>query len=331
MNIRLTAFKILWLSVFFIVLIVRFSFSPDQFADFESYVNLADQLYTTEISQWILFEPISNGILFLFRLLAGDSLNAVYLAYWYLSAVFLIGTAILCYQQGVTWQGVVLALGVYGALLAFVTVRATPAYILVALAVIQARNGQWRSILMCIIATTFHISAILSIPAIFVCVAQKRIKMCYRFFELNLVCYSIFFGIFLSSTLFHNQIIAFIIWVISSSGGAIEKYLTYVNDVESAKSNNHLIYFIISSVLVLVALNKNKGVISLRGYILTSYFLFSLLSFSPVTAFRQSLFWTIPTLLLIPWGSLFNNSFSSVLVIVVGLIFFGYGLNGVLT
>lgn len=329
MNLRLSAFKILWLSVFFIVLIVRFSFSPDQFADFESYVQLSDQLYSTEISQWIWLEPASNFILFFFRDITGNSLNAANLAHWYLSVVFLIGFAILCKQHVVNWQGVVLALGIYGSLLAFVTVRGTPAYILVVFATIQARGGQLRSVLTCIVAMTFHVSAILAIPAIVGCLAQQRIRICTRFFEQSFVCYLMILLIFLSSIFLQVHLMNSITWAIGLTGGDIEKYLTYVNDIEPTKSNSHLVYFVALSAFVLVSLkNKNKDVIALRAYVIISYFIFSLLGFAPVTAFRQSIFWTIPMLLLIPVSG-FNNWLSSKMIIIIGIISLGFGLNGV--
>jgi hypothetical protein len=322
-----------------IVMAIRFSIPPQDFADFDSYVLLTDYLAFRPQSEWIRFEPFSSGLMLGFRSVLGSSYAAVSAAHWLLSCTFLLVVYQLLQRQYVAWQGVLLSFGFFGALLAFVLVRATPAYLFILFGVIETSQGRTRGLVLTALAVGFHISALLAVPAVVVLFAQNRIPAVSKFFRSRM---------FLSASLAIIAIMAigslpiflgYINIIISTFSSVIGKYSVYFESanivaaggIAKDTSQNHRYYMIaVTAVVLAFVFIKNENCVRLRGYVITSFIIFIFISITPVVAFRQSIFWLIPLIIIIPWNSFRFSGFGTASIIGLSLISFYLGFPSVL-
>lgn len=329
------ALKIRFIFIFMMitVFVIRLITNPYYFADFDSYIILTDRLSVTPVADWITYEPFSSLVLFILRLLAGNSYDAVVAAYWYVSIIFLIGLFFIVRQQGIIWQGAVITLGLYGPLLAFVTVRATPAYLLICLAAIKATEGKLISLAIALLATGFHISAVLAIPPLLVALAQRRFGLVDRMFKSRRTTIAVALITFIALGFFYEQMLEFLNNIVTLFDTFLGKYFTYIKsdsekDVSKLTEDNsfHQIYLIIVTLFVAMHLFQNDAKsVQFRGYILISYMIFAFLGFSPVASFRQSFFWVMPLILFFPWQNFSFNGLGSIVLLFVSCLMFYAG------
>ncbi len=320
-----------------LVLLFNLFITPDRFADYNQYLLITDGLVYFYSGSWIGFEAGSNLILLGLRQITGDTVTAVNFAHYLLGITYIYLYFLIAREEQVGWRGVLISFALYGSLLAFVTIRATPAYLLVAMAALRATQGRTSAIWLALAATLFHVSAVLTIPPILFGVAQNRFR------SLAWITYSTraLAGVVAGAMLLFGLLRAAFANAINAAIGAIPflgKYVVYTAALDplkdkgegSSTSINHLIYALIMSLLVLVAMiMPDERCRRLRGYFLTSYAIFLLLEFSPITAYRQSQFWAIPLMLIFPWHRFVPGGFRSVLLVVACLAFFAITARGV--
>lgn len=321
------------------VLLFNVLIAPDRFADYQQYLLITDGLRYFYSGSWLGFEAGSNLILLTLRLVTGNTVTAVNLAHYLLGLSYIYLYYLISKEEQVGWRGVLISFALYGALLAFVTIRATPAYLLVTMAALRASRGRTSAIWLAVAATLFHVSAVLAIPPIILNIAQNR----WRALDWINRSTRALAAVVASAMLLFGLLQAAFASAVNTVIGAIpflNKYVVYTAALDPLKdtgggnsaSINHLIYAIVMSLLVLVALlMPEERCRRLRGYFLLSYAIFLLLEFSPITAYRQSQFWAIPLMLVLPWHRFAPAGLRAILLVVLCLLLFvvtGWGVYG---
>ena len=320
--------------------IFYFFTSAESIADYDSYLGLIDKIFYFYDSSQIFFEPASTLLLYTARLITGDTVLAVTLARYFTTFILMFSIFVIGKYKNVSTTSLVIIIAIFGPLLAFVTIRATPAYMLIAVSALDANNGRRRSIVWAFLALQFHVSAILSIPAIIFSLIQNRTNA-LSFIERSLNGVVAFLAIVGLVIVFLGQSFSELLLQSVGQIGFLVKYIAYVGvldqtnaDLSTSENSSqiyHQAYFVISSLLFGFILNsKNTQCIKFRSFAIISFGIFVFLQFSPVTAFRYSLFWVIPALLLIPWNLYLKQPLLRASAIVFCLVAFAYQLRGII-
>lgn len=326
--------------LFFSSLIFYYSTKAENISDYDSYLGLIDQIYYFYDPSQIYYEPASTLILYISRLISGDTIKAVNFARYFTTFFFLISIYFLAKHRNVSTTSLAFIVAIFGPLLAYVTIRATPAYMLVAVAALDANAGRRRAVIWSLLALQFHVSVGLAIPAILISLLQNRTNF-LSFIEKSLNGVTIFFVIVGFIFVFFSQLFSELILQFVSQIGFFGKYIAYVgvldqSNAQISTSENssqiyHQIYLAISTIFLLFILqSKNINCIRFRSYAIVSFTVFIFMQFSPVTAFRYSLFWIIPALLLIPWNIYFRMYLVRAVLIIAALGAFVFQLRGIL-
>jgi EpsG family len=295
------------------IIVVNLLIRPNRFDDYDSYIQFTDYIYHYAEFSWIYFEPLSSLMLFTLRAMTGSTEEAVNLSHYLLGFMFTVFCYCLVQNNKISWQGYIVFIALYGLLLAFVTFRATPAYLLVAIAFFNAMEIKKRSFFYIIIASLFHISALLALPLLMILFYESKFFLMRKLFKYN------YFGIlivliFISlSNIFGSSFFLIIIDNLANLPflGKYISYFTRIDAVTGAIINSeqdnlfHVFYAIAVSLFTMaIIISKNESCIRIRNVVLIGYLMFIFMQFSPVSAFRQSIFWMTPALLIYPWSRL---------------------------
>jgi hypothetical protein len=324
----------------FLVSIIFYYFTnPENIADYYSYLILIDNIYYFYDPSQIYYEPASTLLLYSSRIFSGDSVNAVSFARYFTTFILIISIYIFAKWKNVSTTSLIFIVAIFGPLLAFVTIRATPAYMLIALAALDANEGRRRAIVWSLMALQFHVSAALAFPAILISLVQNRTNF-LSFIEKSLNGVIIFLVIVGAVFIFFGQSFSNVMLQSVNQIGFFTKYIAYVgvldqsnisnNNVENSSKIYHQIYLIISFIfLAFILFLKDKNCIKFRSYAIISFGVFIFMQFSPVTAFRFSLFWIIPGLFLIPWNTYFRKDWARAVIIICSLGAFIFQVRGI--
>ena len=297
-----------------VVLAVNMLVPASRFADYDAYLWITDRLYYFPDEAWYRFEAASHFVLLMCRIATGSTEGGVDLAYRLLGLGFVTAMALFAKREEVDWRGILALFTLYGALLAFVTLRATPAYLLVALAALQANKGQRICLLSGGAAVLFHISAVLALPPLLVALAHNR----YGLFQwtrrsaLPIIAGAVLYGAFF---LLFQDLLNELLLSLLNIVPFLTKYLVYTSALDPASGVSqageglnrtaHLAYAgLVSAFAFAFMLVKDDECRKMRAFVIVSFVIFLVTQFSPITAFRQSPFWTIPAMLIFPWRKL---------------------------
>jgi hypothetical protein len=320
------------------ILVARVVYLPNQLADYDVYTVIVDNIYYGMGRSFYDVE-IGNTILFLWtRSIVGNTLNTVDILNYLLTIFYCASIILLARLYRSEWPGIVFAVAVFGPLLAFVTVRATPAYMAMAFAVVLAYRGQWATFALIAVASLFHSSAAIGALPVLVLFLQRRFGL-FRWLNRSTPTFLIGGGLLaFVSILFQQQFSDLMLFVISALGIS-DKYLTYLSSMQTSTNASSMIdpisvydraYSAIAAAIALAAmLQKNQRSVELRGYVLSSFVIFVALTFSPVAAFRQSIYWLLPVMLVFPWRQSGFRGGVLIAVPLVALAIFLFQLNGV--
>lgn len=326
----------------FAISLIFYSFTKaENVSDYDSYVFLIDRIYYFYDPSQIYYEPASTFLLYMSRIISGDTISAVSVARYFTTFILIFSVFILGKYRNVSTTSLVLIIAAFGPLLAFVTIRATPAYVLIALAALDANEGRRRAIVWAILALQFHVSAILAMPAIMISLIQNRTHL-LSFIERSLNGVIAFLALIGLIIFFFGQSFSDLLLQSVGQIGFLLKYIAYVGVLDKSNVivavNNgssqtyHQIYLFISAALLgFILYSKNINCIKFRSYAIVSFGIFLFMQFSPVTAFRFSLFWIIPAFLLIPWNQYIRIPLARAVAIFTCLAIFVFQLNGIVT
>lgn len=308
-----------------VLISIRLIVAPESVADFTSYVDLASGLKQSSGIQPFIIEPLSKYPIYAMSLLMREHEAVTILSYCN-TLLFIVGFFALVARKKRSVLGLVVLAAMYVPLMAFVALRAMPAYLLVALVIDRLWDDESprSSFGLCLLAALFHFSAILVMLPLAVATYYGRSGRgsgTVRVYRDCILLAAIGIGVaFVFPTLF-GTLLATII----PPGSIFGKYAAYLAMTNPA-SLAHLGYF--CGVLALTLFFYSSATSSRRRvFVVTSFLLFSLLSLSPVAAYRYSLYFTIPILLNLPVRPLtFSRAYSVILSVLGGAGLFVLGI-----
>ena len=295
------------LSLFFILLaglfVVRFLVHPVHFADYDSYYNIVSELPGITVEspyEWLSYSTFAFASNFF-----EDPASALFYLYINNAIIFSLLFFLAVVNFKIDTGGLLFAFSLFAPLLFFITLRATPAYMFILLSVLCAPQNKIRSLTYSVIALFFHISAILPLLITLLVVffpdfLRKILPVLSRTVHvISFVHIVVFFmGVSLMPSWLADVFIGY---------EFIEKYKSYA-DVSVTYSLNHYLHLIFS--LVIFALVKRwRSHFSdfLLSYFHLSMLVYVLMMISPITAYRMSIFFLLPLILLMPWRHIFRN------------------------
>lgn len=303
-----------------IISIITFSITiftkPTRYADLDTYVFYLDSLVHFPSKSSVYFELFSNVYLISSYWITNSVLSAVILAHYCLAIIFVAFLATAFPSKQSSWIALPFMFAILGPLLAFVTLRATPAYFLVAIAVRYAMDRRPSTWFFLIAASLFHISSLLAALPIAI----------------------LYFEPYLPNILRTNKprkFYIFMVLIIFAAGGVlpqlsgsvtsliqsiplVSKYDVYTDINSSPTQIGHYIFLAFLTVLtILYLIIKDDESERLSIFVLTSFSIYILLFFSssPVAAFRQAPFWLMAMIATIPWNKLGIRNFTAVVFV----------------
>lgn len=332
---RSSLITLLFISI--VIVFVNSLIEAGRFADYFSYVELVDQYFFFPGENWFLFEPASTLLFISLRYITGSATFSVDIAHYLLGLFYIFFMLKIVTEYKASWQSLLLCFCIFGPLLAFVTIRATPAYLFVALAFFETLRSKYKALLYVGLGALFHMSAMLALIPILLGLLQNRSRGFSWIYSAGLGTFITLVGtltlITLAQTYFSDTIFDLI-----SNIPLLSRYLVYVS---SSSSNSvsatsigpsifHFLYLICCSLFLLLFLtNKSEICRKSRLFIFSSYIFFVVMQFSPVSAFRQSIFWMVPAIFVFPWSVFTGGRYGAYPLSVCALAVFAYQLSTV--
>ncbi|MGH6697160.1 hypothetical protein [Sphingopyxis sp.] len=326
--------------LFISVMYIRYNYDSFNIADYDAYAYFTDVYWSGFDRSWILSEPFGWGSLLALRWVTGSTHYAIVAAHWLLSLTTCAAILLLSYRYRLKWQGVMMSIAMFGPLLAIVTIRATPAYLLCVGAALLAARGSLFALALVGLAILFHNTAILALIPILLILFQNKFPNSVKIFEnktVIIVASAITGLIFL---FYRQDLFNLFENIIAIAPGFMQKYVVYFTSggseaaVNAAREPTSLfhIFFIAGATLMftLYIFLSGEEQRTYRLFAISSFAIYIVLSTNPVTSFRQSIFWIIPILLTFPWEKLRPTPAVSLGVIAFSLVVLPIGLGSVI-
>jgi hypothetical protein len=147
-------------------LILAVLFGPSAFLDFDVYMQYAESLRQTDFADLVAPEFFSRALLKLLPIASGSPETGVALMAWGIFVSTFTGIALLSRSYSPCPANVATLLALFGPLLVFNTLRASPAYLLVAFVILRGPRWDWASACGLLLALGFHVSALLPTAAL---------------------------------------------------------------------------------------------------------------------------------------------------------------------
>lgn len=313
----------MWYGIIAIVITAISTFSePTRYADLDAYIYYLDSLVHFPPDSWMYFEVFSNIYLLMAYWLTRSVLSAIILAHYILALIFLVLLPKTFPPRRSSWTSLFFMFAMLGPLLAFVTMRATPAYFLIAIGVRQAAERKPNAWLFLLAASLFHISSLLA-----------AVPMLLLYFEGNLPNFM--------RTDKSRRFYVFAILAIISVGGilpqvsaeltniirsipVVSKYDVYTDSDSTGRQIGHYIFLVFVGMLTFIFMLLRGESAKINIYVVSSFAIYVVLFFSssPVAAFRQAPFWLMPMIATLPWDRLgLNRATTPIFVLVCCSLF----------
>lgn len=322
-----TQYFIVYTAIVIVTIGINIFAQPARFADLDTYVYYLDGLVHFPSKSWMYFEVFSNLYLLISYWFTQSVLSAIIFAHYILNIIFLVLLLTAFPPRRSSWPALLLMFAILGPLLTFVTMRATPAYFLIAIGVRYAIDRRASAWVFLGAAAMFHISSLLA-----------ALPMALLYFENNLpriMRSDRSRKFYLFATV---GILALGAIIPQASSGAtaliqsipvISKYDAYTAEVLTQTSIGHYLFLGFLAGFVMAFMAVSDAISSrLKIYIIASFGLYVIMFFSasPVAAFRQAPFWLMPMIAILPWEKLGLNKLTVPLFIgaCVGLFVFQF-------
>ena len=314
--------------------------AKNQFSDYDAYLYYLDQLTFFRTPEWFAFEPLAKMALMGLYSITRNTERAIDAAHYLISAVYLLGMLFVFPPREANWRGLLASFALFGPQLAFVTVRATPAYFIACIAVLQAIRGQPRAFAFILLAIMFHISATLALVPILALFAQSRFPA-LRWLQRPANVLKALIGLALTLAIFGGFIFE-AVYALFNAVPFLGKYLVFtvgfsdaggVGNLVQQFAIGHFVLLAFITVLVLAfvlvgdAYTQRVSIFVITSYVL---YVFTFLGFSPIAAFRQTPFWMIPAFSIFPWHRVGLRGAGNVLFLGGTLCVFAFQFSRVL-
>lgn len=309
---------LVFIFIFIFCVLFKIFVSSQHLSDYQTYLEYASNIESGNISlkNW---EFLTTFVFSLINYYTNDTNYSVLVIYFYLLAFYLVSLSLLIRIYNINYLNLFIFFCLYGPLLAFITIRATPAYFLVFLSIYLISDNRFiLSFFVVLMASFFHVSALLVLPSLLAAWILSKYKN-FRNHYLNIIACLTIFIILLGFILDENTFPSLLNFLITI--GIPDKYGVYFENIESKRSFFHGCYYIFASLIILYLLRHKKTFnTSLLVCILTSSWSYFLLSYSPALAFRQSIYWIAPAVFILPLEKILNNNLFKLCFLVSSLI-----------
>lgn len=325
-----TALAVVLLSLVSVGLLV--AIAPDRFADFPNYQYMVEDLRSPDWSDLLTFEPFSRLSLYLCSTLSNDSADAVSIAHYVNALIYICAFIPIAIRYAGGWKNVLLFGALYSPLLAFVTLRATPAYLLAAIAYFIRGSHPGKALAVSLVAVGFHVSAAaVVIPLILT--ANNRLGRAFvsanaRWMDVSIVSAAVLIYIFLGGlSAYLPQVAAFL-----EEQGEFAKFAEYATLAGDMQSIMHRVYFVMTlGMVVLLLISRREFNSRDVRYMTLSFLIYAALTISPVVAFRESIFWMMPLVLIFPFHRYMQTAASAFAFCATCGVLYVVGFYGVLS
>lgn len=292
-------------------------------SDYENYLQYAIEFQEKSWGELGFVEFFSFAQIKFFGSLGNEvsiGLQKLYVLNAIIAAIGLFGLSVK-YAQ--TFSGVFLVYVLYGPLMSYVTLRATPAYLLVAWFVLMEK-GAFRKFILMLIAAFYHVTAV--VPAVLVAGVNFLKLSGWLNPENNnsnptIFIISIFFlgiCIELMWMLGFGDIIVSLVLELTTGAGKFQEYL---ESASMYRTPAHFGYFVFVLLATCFYLYLTSGFVdNLWWVIVLALVSFIFLSISPVVAYRFSIFFLLPVFLTFPKTKNSQENFLNYSIIFTGLI-----------
>lgn len=306
-----TAYYITVALITFGVVVIHALVAARNFSDYDGYLFYLDQLIFFRSADWFYFEPFAKMALLALHSFTGDTVSAVDLAHYLISIVYILGMFAIFPPRLANWRGMLATFALFGPQLAFVTIRATPAYFIASVAVLHAVRGHTRAFAFVLLAVMFHISGVLALVPIVALFAQSRFPA-LRWLQKPSNVLRVLVGLALVLAFFGSYIFEGA-RALFTAVPFLAKYLIFTVGLSDSGGVANLVgqfaighFVLLGFVTVLVGafvMVDDRATRTVSIFVITSYvlYVFTFLGFSPVAAFRQTPFWMIPAFAIFPW------------------------------
>jgi hypothetical protein len=293
------------------LLIVTYSIywvvQPDMFSDYEAYLSMIDSVYFTfTIEQIFSEEGLSKLVLYLGRYLTNSNEAAHGVIVGFIQFIFFAVVSCIYVKNRKLSQSLIYPIALFAPLITAIVIRNSFSYLLITIACFYYFSKHWFPFyILFLIAFFFHTSTILLLPIFLVSglgFSGEFLRTKARLW----VPFLFFCGIFL---IFSPPSLSFLT-AIDSLETNLGARSAYIQDDRLTVSMFHYAWLVFVSMCYWFFIPKIKCVVQLNFFSF-SFLTYIVLLVSPVAAFRFSIFFLIPFLIIInPFLS--SNNWKSV-------------------
>lgn len=292
-------------------------------SDYENYLQHAIEIQEKSWGELGFIEFFSFAQIKFFGSLGNEVSIGLHKLYVLNATIAAIGLFGLSVKYAQTFSGVFLVYVLYGPLMSYVTLRATPAYLLVAWFVLM-EQGALRKFILMLIASFYHVTAV--VPAVLVA-GVNFLKLSNWLYQENknsnssILIISIFFlGICIELIWmlgFGDNIVRLLLELTIDVG----KFQEYLDLASIYRTPAHFGYFVFVLLATCSYLYFTSGFLgNLWWVIVMALVTFIFLSISPVAAYRFSIFFLLPVFLTFPRSNNLQEYCMICLIIFAGLV-----------
>ena len=292
-------------------------------SDYENYLQYAIDFQEKSWGELGLVEFFSFAQIKFFGSLGNEvsiGLQKLYVLNATIAAIGLFGLSVK-YAQ--TFSGVFLVYVLYGPLMSYVTLRATPAYLLVAWFILM-KQGAFRKFILMLIAVFYHVTAV--VPAVLVAGVNflkpsDWLNSENKNSNSSIFIISIFFlgiCIELMWMLGFGDIIVRLVLELTTGAGKFQEYLESASMYRTPAHFGYFVFVLLATCFYLYL--TSSFVDNLWWVIVFALVSFIFLSISPVVAYRFSIFFLLPVFLTFPKTKNPQEHFLNYSIIFIGSI-----------
>jgi hypothetical protein len=280
-------------------LLLAVLFGPSGFADYNVYMGYAENLRRSDFSDFVGPEFFSRALLKLLASASGSPETGVALMAWGIFVSTFTAIALLSRSYAPAPANVAALLAFFGSLLVFNTLRASPAYLLVAFVILRGPRWDWVSAFALLLGIGFHVSVVLPAAALAL-YALLRWALGDRP-RRNAWAFGILVALAIAGQVALRSGLAEVLQIFSegSDFARLPALTGYLDQALFSHSVLHDIWYLAIASVGVVLFHADHGLpdFSRRQLFVAFFVVFTVLQVSPVAAHRFSLFFLIPLVL----------------------------------
>jgi hypothetical protein len=280
-------------------LVLAVLFGPSAFADYVVYVGYSENLQNTDFADLLAPEFASRALLKILASASGSPETGAVLMAWLIFASTFTGIALLGRRYAPGPANVAVLLALFGPLLVFNTLRASPAYLLVAFVVLRGPRWDWISLGLLLLALGFHVSVLLPMAALAL-LALLRFALGDHP-RRNAWVFGVLVALAIAGQLALRWKLGEVLRLFSGGSelARLPALTVYLDETLFSRGVLHDLWYLAIAALGVVLFRADRGLPGFgRRQLFVAFFVpLTVLQASPVVAHRFSLFFLIPLIL----------------------------------